>query len=247
MPQTRVTFAAHVAARPPTGHPPESRHDQPALKASLVFGRQFRGGMVNLPYTLDTWHAQQVYRSEFGPLSHRLYMMDNCRRIQGIDAAWPEQAEDQVSHHLAALLGQLAHRRLDTECQLTRHPGAVPRISHHRPLSLQVPIIHPIARDYMEVLLAADAMFTLFRKQWLLGLLDSPARQTRETSLEAALRAVSSLVHRCHLELAGRVRTRHAASRDSPRSVDLVLGSQLSVLTQPNPDGFVGHGGARLN
>ncbi|MEY4564375.1 MAG: hypothetical protein RLZZ618_3652 [Pseudomonadota bacterium] len=226
---------AAFAARPPT-EPTFSDPANPEQQRSAreLFGSHFRTGVIVVPYTLKTRRVRQFYKRDFVFLSVMLAALDTYRHVRGIDLGLLDRAHAEVGEALLAGLDvvQLAQQRMH---DLIVHAG-LPQLDIRYPhaVTLEVPVVSPTARQYMDLLLGADNAFAAAEKAWLLGAIDVRMRKAEESSFRQSIRLVVAVVRSCRQRMVEHI---HALPPRAPRVLPLhVVGSRPAEERSADPN-----------
>jgi hypothetical protein len=180
--------AATAGARPGPGAGPSNAD----LLAGL--GRRFRGPTLRMSFELRTAIARQIFRRDFVYVSQQLHALEASRRVQGLSRENLNAALSAVGQRIDEVRTQLrddtAHR-LD---QIELHGHADADVEFARPAALQVTIVSPLARDFMDVLVHADDALTQLERAWLLGLIEPAEKGRQSGEVRKAVQSVKEMV-----------------------------------------------------
>ncbi len=214
-----ATEVPHVVHNPPTEPRPKTRSslvlpvgtgpERPDERSAAkeMFGRHFRGGLIIVTYCIKTRCVRQFYQRDFVYLSGLMHTLDKYRQLSGVDQALLDDTAAQLAGCLETTLESFRGRRQQALALVAEQAAIDPPIRYPLAVRLEVPIISPSARSYMEMLAAADDAFAALEKCWLLALIDTRVRKLEEAALRQSIRLVSSVVRRCRDDMTRHVRS----------------------------------------
>lgn len=176
--------------------------------------RPLRGGSVTVTCELRTPRVQRTYRRDFTPLGHWLQGLERARHIDGIPPGAVDQAQATIVLQLAALRAEFELSVQQSDILLSAQGlGHLP-IRYASALTVAAPIVHPIARVYLDTLSAADDAFAAAERAWLMGVLDTRDRRLQEARLRKSLHRATAAVRQQYSEMARRLREARGALAD---------------------------------
>lgn len=192
---------------------------------------------MTLQYEMQTPRIKQFYRRDFVYLSQLLYALNTYREIRGVEPAKIDAAEMNVGKKLDAVMALMKRtvNEAETAIRMNNHEGTP--IDFAYPVCYKAPIISPYAREYLEVLVAADDAFKMVNKAWLLGLIDPKQRSQKEFTLRKAIRAIAEVVRLQRIEMAKHVRSIRAQADEITRNeIDAVTSQEAANLLRQGQD-----------
>lgn len=210
---TDTTHDAATGSNRPTFANPSAPHE--ALSARDLFGKNFNGAIVELDYKLRARTSKSFFRRDFIYLSRLLYALETYRNIRSIDEAKLDRSEEIVQNKLDAV--QTLVKGKQRECAVIREQNAqaFAQAIYPREMTFRAPITSPTAKEYMDVLVAADAMYAELEVCYLLSLIDRKAKTSIEQLVRKAIRSISQTVQQQRAEMAKYVASLRDATTDA--------------------------------
>lgn len=196
-----------------------------------LFGPRFRGGVIELSYRLQTSKMKQFYRRDFIHVSRMMYSVDLYREIRGVDVAKLDAAEQGIADKLDAVrkLLERGAREAIAAIRANSHEGTP--IAYGRPITYRAPIISPYAREFMEILVLADDVFSKQDTCHLLGLMTSKQKGGYQATFKKAIRSISGFVRATRIDLLKHIRGLRAQQLDA-ETEDLIQSAVSSEAAQ---------------
>jgi hypothetical protein len=170
--------ASGPAAMAPGGGPAAAPAAPPEADLLAGLGRRFRGPTLRMSFELRTSIARQIFRRDFVYVSQQLHALEASRRVPGLPRDHLNEALSAVGRRIDEVRTQLRESAAQTRDLIELHGHSGADIEFARPARLEATIVSPHARDFMDVLVHADAALTQLERAWLLGLLE-PAEKGR--------------------------------------------------------------------
>jgi hypothetical protein len=223
----------------PTFHDPS----KPDVRVTVteLFGPNFRDGVVEIDYLLCTRGMKQMYRRDFIYLSRLLYALDRYRTISLVDQTKLDAVEQLVVRKLDNVRKLIAKHLKQAAALIEANEQKAHAISYPRSMRYRAPIISPYAREYMEVLSQADAVYAKLEISFLLGLIDRHTRSVTELEMRQAIRTINKTVRQMRVEMAKYVSSlRAGADQETRKEIeDITHAEALSLQSEAKADSDV--------
>jgi len=216
--ETRKSSAATPAPHSPRRDAPSSpaggarAAGAPAPAADLLagLGRRFRGPTLRMRFELRTAIARQIFRRDFVYVSQQLHALEASRRVQGLPREDLNEALAAVGRRIDAVRTLLLRSAEQTRDLIALHGHAHSDIEFARPTELQATIVSPYARDFMDVLVHADAALGELERAWLLGLIEPTEKGRLAGECRKAVQGVKEAVRHQRQVIGAQVRELNA-------------------------------------
>lgn len=222
---------APAASTKATFHDPSS----PDVQVSVydLFGPGFRDGVLEMDYMLRTKVPKSMYRRDFVYLSRLLHAMDRYRGIRSADPVRLDEQETKVAHKLDNVSKLIKKRAKEGQALLEVHKTEAATITYPRAARYRAPIISPYAREFMEILTAADSVFADLEMLFLLGAIDRKQRGVIEFEVRRACRAISAVVRQVRVETLKYIEgLKHQANEAEQQEITEIASTEAATLKQ---------------
>jgi hypothetical protein len=201
----RRDATSSAAGGPRAGASPAAATD---LLAGL--GRRFRGPTLRMRFELHTSIARQIFRRDFVYVSQQLHALEASRRVQGLPREDLNEALAAVGRRIDAVRTLLLHGAEQTRDLIRLHGHEHSDVEFARPTVLQATIVSPFARDFMDVLVHADAALGELERAWLLGLIEPTEKGRLAAECRKAVQGVKEVVRQQRQLIGAQVRELNA-------------------------------------
>lgn len=164
---------------------------QHLIDITAVLGTDYRGAFYMKNIQLGSKAMQAFVRRDFFYLSNMLRRTSDYRSIRGADGrkfdAFDKVLDD--AFEAAKRLVSIHHEQLSVALtQNTVNPG---ELQFARPFTFRVPVVHPCARRYLDLLAAADEAYGLVDQAWIAEVVDYKEKDKRLKSIRKAFREIA--------------------------------------------------------
>lgn len=210
------------------------------LAADDIFGPYFDDGIIELQYQLRTPRPKQFFKRDFVYLSQLLYSIARYRamRIAGPDGVYREvdpgaldAVEANLNRKIDGIREFLIKKAREASALLAANGHSEMAIKYSQPVTLSAPIIAPMAREFMEILVVADEAFAKVQACYLLSLITPAAKVKAETECRRVIRALSPTVRLHRIKLSQLVqRMRENATPEAAKLIGEVVSREFTAL-----------------
>ncbi len=164
--------------------------DGSVMSLTDMFGKRFEGSVITRSFDLINKPVQSFVRRDFVYLSRSFYVAG----ILGVNANADVAKVEELENHLIAIFSTvqtLVRLRLSEVSKLLAAYGADKEEVHTaRPMTYKVPIIHPRANQYLELLREVDDLHSKREHAWLLSYLTPTQRSENFREVMKAVRKI---------------------------------------------------------
>jgi hypothetical protein len=182
----------------------------PAADLLAGLGRRFRGPTLRMRFELRTSAARQIFRRDFVYVSQQLHALEASRRVQGLPREDLNEALAAVGRRIDAVRTSLLHSTEQTRDLIALHGHSSADVEFARPTELHATIVSPYARDFMDVLVHADAALGELERAWLLGLIEPTEKGRLVGECRKAVQGVKEIVRQQRQSIGAQVRELNA-------------------------------------
>jgi hypothetical protein len=161
-------------------------------------------------FELRTSLARQIFRRDFVYVSQQLHALEASRRVQGLPRDDLNEALAAIGHRIDAVRTLLLHSAEQTRDLIALHGLSSAGVEFARPTELHATIVSPYARDFMDVLVHADAALGELERAWLLGLIEPTEKGRLAGECRKAVQAVKEMVRHQRQVIGAQVRELNA-------------------------------------
>jgi len=204
----------------------------PATDLLAGLGRRFRGPTLRMRFELRTSIARQIFRRDFVYVSQQLHALEASRRVQGLPRDDLNEALAAVGRRIDAVRTLLLHSAAQTRDLIALHGHENSDIEFARPTELQATIVSPYARDFMDVLVHADAALGELERAWLLGLIEPTEKGRLAGECRKAVQAVKEVVRHQRQVIGAQVRELNAHRAEEEAASAGTAGPEDAPVTE---------------
>lgn len=158
-----------------------------------LFGKRFEGSVIQREFTLIHKPIQNFVRRDFIYLSRCFYVSNTLSENRSIDQARLEGMEAKLATMFEAVQ-TLVRTRLNEVSKLLISRGAEnDKVHSARPMQYIVPVIHPRAFAFIELLRDVDELHSKREHAWLLAHIDHTQRNENFREVMRAVRRIGQI------------------------------------------------------
>lgn len=158
-----------------------------------LFGKRFEGSVITREFDLSNKPVQNFVRREFIYLSRSFYVASVLGENKNIDQARMAALEQGMLEIFTAVQ-TLVRTRLNEVSRLLQLHGADKSSVHtSRPMTYIVPVIHPRAYQFLELLREVDDLHSKREHAWILQHIDHTQRNDNFREVMKAVRRIGYL------------------------------------------------------
>jgi hypothetical protein len=158
-----------------------------------LFGKRFDGSVLRREFELIHRPVQTMVRRDFIYLSRSFYVASVLEENRNIDQAKLERLEEKLTEKFVSVQTLVRTRANDMRKSLHAVGAADEKVHTPRPMGYVVPIIHPRAYAYMELLREIDNLQSDRERAWMLGHIDHKMRNDGFREVMRALRKIGEI------------------------------------------------------
>ncbi len=167
--------------------------DGTTMSLKDLFGKRFDGSVILREFELIHRPVQTLVRRDFIYLSRSFYVASVLSENRNIDQSKLEKLEARLTEMFDNVL-TLVRKKAHELSALMMSVGATEELVHtSRPMGYRVPIIHPRAYAYMDLLREIDTLHSDRDRAWMLNHLDSRQRSDNFREVMRAVRKVGQV------------------------------------------------------
>ena len=167
--------------------------DGSTMSLRELFGKRFEGSVITREFDLIHKPVQTFVRRDFVYLSRSFYVSSILSETRGIDQSKIDAMENRLIAVFEAVQTLVSDRLKEVTKLLVSKAVAGDSVHTPRPMSYVVPIIHPRAYAYMELLRDVDALHSLREHAWLLSHIDHVQRNENFRQVMKAVRRIGQV------------------------------------------------------
>lgn len=167
--------------------------DGTTMSLRELFGKRFDGSVITREFELLHRPVQTLVRRDFIYLSRSFYVASVLSENRNIDLAKLEKLEERLAGMFDNVLTLIRQRANELNKLLLSLGAADEQVLTSRPMGYRVPIIHPRAYAYMELLREVDSLQSIRDRAWMLGHIDSRQRNDNFREVMKAVRKVGEV------------------------------------------------------
>lgn len=161
--------------------------DGSVMSLKDLFGKKFDGSVITREFELINKPVQNFIRRDFIFLSRCFYLGTVLGENKNVDAGRMASLDTEL-FNIFTSVQELVRKRLNEIARLLQLHGADKEEVHTaRPMLYRVPIIHPRAYEFLNLLREVDSLHSLREHAWLLGLINP---QQRADNFRETMKAV---------------------------------------------------------
>lgn len=214
----------------PTLYDPSS----PAAQITIedLFGNRFRGAVVQIDYELRTRSPRQMYKRDFVYLSRLLHSLDTYREIPIIDQTYLDDKEASVTKKIDAVKKLIGNKLREANALIAANAQKAYAIAHAKAIVCRAPIVSPYAREYMEILVDADKLYSQLDAAYMLGLITRPDKGRIESMVRQAIRSIAQVVRQARVESVKHLASLRGAAQDAgtAEAIKAIAGTDAATL-----------------
>jgi hypothetical protein len=164
--------------------------DGSVMSLTDLFGKRFEGSVITREFDLINRPVQTFVRRDFIYLSRCFYMGGILGENPNVDAARVDSLEKQLFEVFSAVQTLVRTRLNEVRKLLQLHGVDQDDVHTARPMSYLVPIIHPRAYQYLDLLRDVDELHSKREHAWLLTHIDHKQRNENFREIMKAVRRI---------------------------------------------------------
>lgn len=167
--------------------------DGTTMSLRELFGKRFDGSVLIREFALLHRPVQTMVRRDFIYLSRSFYVASVLAENKNIDQAKLERLDEKLGSIFESVR-TLVRTRAKELTAMMRNVGVADEIVHtSRPMNYTVPIIHPRAFAFMELLREIDTLQSDRDRAWMLAHIDTRQRSDNFREVMKAFRRVGQV------------------------------------------------------
>jgi hypothetical protein len=167
--------------------------DGTAMSLRELFGKRFDGSVILREFELLHRPVQTMVRRDFIYLSRSFYVASVLAENKNIDQTKLDRLDERLGSMFDAVRTLVRQRAKELGAMMLS-AGAADEIVHtSRPMVYKVPIIHPRAFAFMELLREIDTLQSDRDRAWMLNHIDSRQRSDNFREVMKAFRRVGQV------------------------------------------------------
>lgn len=167
--------------------------DGTTMSLRELFGKRFEGSAILRDFELIHKPVQTMVKRDFIYLSRSFYVASVLSENRNIDQAKLERLDEKLGTMFGNVQTLVRQRAKELSAKMASMGAAAEIVHTARPMGYRVPIIHPRAYEFMELLREMDTLQSDRERAWLLKIIDSRQRSENFREVMKALRRVGQV------------------------------------------------------
>lgn len=158
-----------------------------------LFGKRFEGSVIQREFTLIHRPVQNFVRRDFIYLSRCFYVSSMLSENRSVDQARLDDMENKLGTLFEAVRTLVRTRLSEVSMLLKSHGAESDSVHTSRPMQYVVPVIHPRAFAYTELLRDVDELHSKREHAWLMSHIDHTQRNDNFREIMRAVRRIGQI------------------------------------------------------